>query len=197
MIDIDRTSSRQAFLLHPTQVLIKPGICYAQCCPLVEVVIEGWHRSVEHKKSEKSIGPPIWLGLVPSCVEGGDVVGDGDAEVGDRHQDGQAELAHQQTYQARLKDVGWKEREENNNQGEDQTDVLNHKDYEEDDALKAEKLGERVDEKINEEEAILHGQHGLVTRQWKFHDIQIGPVLVSDQFHVQIGLILSPRSQSS
>ena len=26
MIDIDRTSSRQALLLHPTQVLIKPGI---------------------------------------------------------------------------------------------------------------------------------------------------------------------------
>ena len=40
-----------------------------------------------------------------------------------------------------------------------------HKDHKEDDALKAEKLGERVDEKINEEEAILHGQHGLVTRQ--------------------------------
>ena len=30
------------------------------------------------------------------------MVGDGDAQVGDRHQDGQAELAHQQTYQARL-----------------------------------------------------------------------------------------------
>ena len=34
------------------------------------------------------------------------MVGDGDAEVGDRHQDGQAELAHQQAYQARLKKHG-------------------------------------------------------------------------------------------
>ena len=34
------------------------------------------------------------------------MIGDGDAEVGDRHQDGQAELAHQQTYQARLKKHG-------------------------------------------------------------------------------------------
>ena len=34
------------------------------------------------------------------------MVGDRDAEVGDRHQDGQAELAHQQTYQARLKKHG-------------------------------------------------------------------------------------------
>ena len=25
-------------------------------------------RSVEHKKSEKSIGPPIWLGLVPAFI---------------------------------------------------------------------------------------------------------------------------------
>ena len=34
------------------------------------------------------------------------MVGDGDAQVGDRHQDGQAELAHQQTYQARLEKHG-------------------------------------------------------------------------------------------
>ena len=34
------------------------------------------------------------------------MIGDGDAEVGDRHQDGQAELAHQQAYQARLKKHG-------------------------------------------------------------------------------------------
>ena len=34
------------------------------------------------------------------------MVGDRDAQVGDRHQDGQAELAHQQTYQARLKNMG-------------------------------------------------------------------------------------------
>ena len=34
------------------------------------------------------------------------MVGDGDAQVGDRHEDGQAELAHQQTYQARLEKHG-------------------------------------------------------------------------------------------
>ena len=33
------------------------------------------------------------------------MVGDGDAQVGDRHEDGQAELAHQQTYQARLENM--------------------------------------------------------------------------------------------
>ena len=33
------------------------------------------------------------------------MVGDGDAQVGDRHQDGEAELANQQTYQARLENM--------------------------------------------------------------------------------------------
>lgn len=44
-----------------------------------------------------------------------------------------------------------------------------HKDHKEDDALKAEELGEGVDEEVDDQEAILDGQHRLVTRQWELH----------------------------
>ena len=40
-----------------------------------------------------------------------------------------------------------------------------HKDHKEDDALKAEEFGEGVDEEVDDQEAILDGQHRLVTRQ--------------------------------
>ena len=44
-----------------------------------------------------------------------------------------------------------------------------HKDDKEDDTLKAEELGEGVDEQVDDEEAILDGQHRLVACKWEFH----------------------------
>jgi len=90
------------------------------------------------------------------------VVGDGEAEVGNGHEDRQPELGNQQPDQARLEHIGGEEGEEDNDEGKDQADILNHKDDKEDDALKAEELGEGVDEQVDDEEAILDGQHRLV-----------------------------------
>ena len=48
-------------------------------------------------------------------------------------------------------------------------DWHSHKDDKEDDALKAEELGEGVDEEVDDEEAVLDGQHRLVARKRGFH----------------------------
>jgi len=124
---------------------------------------------VHHKKCEESIGPPVRLRFVPSCVERGDMVGNGETEVGNGHQDWQAELGNQQPNEARLENIGGEEGEEHNDEGENQTNVLNHKDDKEDDALKAKELGEGVDEEVDDEEAVLDGQHRLVASKREFH----------------------------
>ena len=48
-------------------------------------------------------------------------------------------------------------------------DCHSHKDDKEDDALKAEELGEGVDEEVDDEEAVLDGQHRLVASKREFH----------------------------
>ena len=60
----------------------------------------------------------------PSRVERTDVVADGEAEVGDGYDDGDLVPGHQQTHQARLEHVGREEGEEHNDEGEDETNIL-------------------------------------------------------------------------
>ena len=123
----------------------------------------------------------------PSRVERTDVVADGEAEVGDGYDDGDLVPGHQQTHQARLEHVGREEGEEHNDEGEDETNILDpknktrlqislsslkglslrysHKYHQQNHALKAEKLREGVDEEVDHEEDVLDRQHGAVSCQ--------------------------------
>ena len=52
------------------------------------------------------------------------MVGNGQPQVGDGHHNGDLVLGHQQPHQASLEHVGGEEGEEDDNQGEDKTDIL-------------------------------------------------------------------------
>ena len=60
----------------------------------------------------------------PSRVERTDVVADGEAEVGDGYDDGDLVPGDQQSHQSRLEHVGGEEGEEHDDEGEDETNIL-------------------------------------------------------------------------
>ena len=80
--------------------------------------------SVEDKQSQELVCPPEWLGLIPPGVEADHVIGDGEAEVEDRDDDGHLVPRDQQPHQPRLEHIGREEGEEHDDQGEHQTHVL-------------------------------------------------------------------------
>ena len=53
------------------------------------------------------------------------MITDGETQVGDGHHDGHLVLGHKEPHQPRLEHVGGEEGEKDNNQGENQTNILN------------------------------------------------------------------------
>ena len=79
---------------------------------------------MDDEECQEFIRPPEWLRLVPSSVEGADMVADGEGQVEDWNDDGDLVLGDQEPHQARLEHVGREEGEKHDDQGEDQAHIL-------------------------------------------------------------------------
>ena len=95
---------------------------------------------MEDKESQQRVCPPVRLRLIPvtiwdnllhhrshyspSRVEGTHVIPDRESQVRDGYHDGDLVPGHQQSNQASLEHVGGEEGEKYDDEGEDETDVL-------------------------------------------------------------------------
>ena len=90
---------------------------------------------------------------------------------------------HQHTNQSCLKDVGWKERQEDNDERKHQTYILDNKNNQKYNTFKTKVFTKRIDQKIHDQQGDLYKEYGSVSTERQFHLNDLILVLSVLNFH--------------
>ena len=104
--------------------------------------------------------------------------------VNHSHNDRSPKLLHKHTNQSCLKDVGWKERQEDNDERKHQTYILDNKNNQKYNAFKTKVFTKCIDQKIHDQQRNLYKEYWSVSTERQFHLNDLILTLSVSSFHL-------------